>query len=121
MIRQKMNTELEKLGAFFDREYYCLHHPESVVECYRLTCDCRKPKPGLLLKAAQEMDIDLQQSWFVGDNLSDVQTGKSVGCRTILIGTLKCELCNLMDERDVRPQAINSNLPEAVQHILKNP
>ena len=91
LIRQKMNSELSGDGAELDGEYYCLHHPEAVVEKYRVQCDCRKPLPGLLFKAAREKDIDLKESWLIGDNLSDIQAGKAAGCRTILIGTMKCE------------------------------
>ena len=119
LIRQKMKSELMKDGAELDGEYYCLHHPEAVVEEYRVQCDCRKPLPGLLLKAARENDIDLKQSWMIGDNLSDIQAGKAAGCRTILIGTMKCDLCRLMSEKNIFPDKIVGNVAEAVRkHIL---
>ncbi len=118
-IKQKMKAELAEKGATLDGEYYCLHHPKAVVEHLRVNCDCRKPKPGLVLRAAKDHNISLPQSWFVGDNISDIQTGKSAGCQTILIGKLKCELCHLMDEQNVRPDTISSSLSEAVQYILK--
>ena len=118
-IRRKMKEALAKEGAFLDAEYFCLHHPEAKVEMLRTNCECRKPKPGLLLQAAKEMDIDLSQSWMVGDGLTDIKAGKSAGTRTILLGIIKCELCHLMDEEDARPGAITSNLNEAVQFILK--
>jgi len=119
LIRQKMNSELIGDGAELDGEYYCLHHPEALVEKYRMQCYCRKPLPGLLFKAAMEKDIDLKQSWLIGDNLSDIQAGKAAGCRTILIGTMKCELCQLMGERNVFPDKIVGNITEAVkEHIL---
>ena len=114
-----MNSELKTDGAELDGEYYCLHHPEAVVEKYRVQCDCRKPLPGLLFKAARENDIDLKQSWMVGDNLSDIQAGKAAGCRTILIGTMKCELCRLMSEKNIFPDIIAGNIGDAVRnHIL---
>ncbi|MFH1140118.1 MAG: HAD hydrolase-like protein, partial [Chloroflexota bacterium] len=78
---------------------------------------CRKPKPGLLLQAAQDMGIDLAGSWMIGDGLTDVQAGRRAGCRTILLARMKCELCHLMDEQDARPDAIAANLPEAVTFI----
>jgi len=119
LIRQKMNSELIGDGAELDGEYYCLHHPEALVEKYRMQSYCRKPLPGLLFKAAMEKDIDLKQSWLIGDNLSDIQAGKAAGCRTILIGTMKCELCQLMGERNVFPDKIVGNITEAVkEHIL---
>ena len=115
LIKQKMSSELNREGAALDGEYYCLHHPEALVEKYRVACDCRKPLPGLLFKAAQEKNIDLKESWIIGDNLSDIQAGKAAGCRTILIGTMKCELCGLMNEKNVFPDKIFGNIVEAVQ------
>lgn len=118
-IRQKMKKELAKEGAFLDGEYYCFHHPEAKVEGLRANCECRKPKPGLLLQAAKDMDIDLSQSWMIGDGLIDIKAGKGAGVRTILLGRMRCELCHLMDEEDARPDAITSDLKEAAQFILK--
>ena len=118
LIKQKMNSELNNGGAALDGEYYCLHHPEAKVEKYRRQCDCRKPLPGLLFRAAWEKDIDLKQSWLIGDNLSDIQAGKAAGCRTILVGTSKCELCRLMSEKNVFPDKIFGNLAEAVKEYI---
>ncbi len=118
-IKQKMKDELGRAGASLDGEYYCFHHPEAIVEQYRVRCDCRKPAPRLLFKAARDMSIDLGQSWLIGDNLSDIKAGKSAGCRTILLGKMKCEVCHLMDEQNVRPDTISANLLEAVKYILK--
>ena len=118
-ISQKMKEELAKEGAFLDGEYYCFHHPEARVERLKANCECRKPKPGLLLQAAQDMNIDLSQSWMIGDGLTDVKAGKRAECRTILLGRMKCELCRLMDEENARPEAIATNLKEAVQFILE--
>ena len=118
-IRKKMKEELAKEGAFLDGQYYCFHHPEAKVEGLRVNCECRKPKSGLLLQAARDMDIDLSQSWMIGDGLIDIKAGKSAGCRTILLGRMKCELCHLMDEEDARPDAVASNLMEAAEYILK--
>ena len=118
-IRKRMKDELAREGAFLDGEYYCFHHPEATIGKFKANCECRKPKPGLLLQAAKEMDIDLSQSWMIGDNLSDIKAGKGAGCRTILLGKMKCELCRLMDEQNARPDAIVPNLKEAVQLLLK--
>ncbi len=119
-LRQKMKEELAQNGAAVDGEYYCFHHPDAVIESLRANCECRKPKPGLLLQAAKDIDIDLSQSWMVGDGLTDVKAGKSAGCKTILLGRMKCELCHLMDEEDARPDAIATNLMEAVSIILNS-
>lgn len=116
-VRMKMKEELAKEGAFIDGEYYCFHHPEAKVEELRRNCDCRKPKPGLLLRAASELDIDLSQSWMIGDGLTDLKAGKSAGCKTILIGKTKCELCHLMDGMEIRPDFITADLFEAAQAV----
>jgi D-glycero-D-manno-heptose 1,7-bisphosphate phosphatase len=116
-IRKKMNDELAKKGASFDGEYYCFHHPEAKAERLKVNCECRKPKPGLLLQAAQDLDIDLSQSWMIGDGLTDVKAGKSAGCPTILLGKMKCEFCHLMDEQDAHPDFIAPNLLEAANLV----
>jgi D-glycero-D-manno-heptose 1,7-bisphosphate phosphatase len=77
-LLKKMNKE-----ALIDKIYYCPHHPHANVEKYRVDCDCRKPKPGMLLKAAKEFDVDLKASFMVGDRMSDVIAGYLAGCRTI--------------------------------------
>jgi D-glycero-D-manno-heptose 1,7-bisphosphate phosphatase len=116
-IREKMKEELAKDGALLDGEYYCFHHPEAKVEKLKANCECRKPKPGLLLQAAKEMDIDLPHSWMIGDGLTDVKAGKDAGAKTILVGRMKCELCHLMDELDGRPDAVCPDLLEAAKVI----
>ena len=118
-IREKMREQLAEQEAFIDGEYYCFHHPDAVVESLRANCECRKPKAGLLFQAAREQDIDLSRSWMIGDGLTDVKAGKGAGCRTILLGRMKCELCRLMDEENARPDAIASNLLEAVRIISR--
>ena len=117
-ICEKMRSELREGGAHLDGEYYCFHHPDAVVESYRTVCDCRKPKPGLILKAAKELDADLGSSWMIGDNLSDIEAGKKAGCRAILIGDMKCELCNHMKARGVSPDAIAPDLMEAARIVI---
>lgn len=80
-----MRAELTVDDAEIDGLYYCLHHPQAVVSRYRVACDCRKPKAGLLKKAAREMDLDLAGSYMVGDQGRDMTAGKSVGCTTFLV------------------------------------
>ena len=96
-----------------DGEYYCLHHPEGVVAEYTEVCECRKPKPGMLLKAAEDLDINLSQSWMIGDGITDIQAGAAAGCKTILIGRMKCDLCKLMEDEGVKPDFIAPNLLKA--------
>ncbi len=104
--------------ARFDGIYYCIHHPQGTVRRYTVSCDCRKPKPGLLLKAAAELDIDLSQSYMVGDSITDIQAGQAAGCSTILIGRLKCETCRLIDEQAARPDHFAPDIWEAVHLII---
>ena len=89
-IHNKMETLLGNQGAYLDAIYYCPHHPDSgfdgEVKELKFDCDCRKPKPGLLLKAAEELNIDLSQSWMIGDSKNDIMAGKNAGCKTALIG-----------------------------------
>jgi D,D-heptose 1,7-bisphosphate phosphatase len=84
-LDQRLHWELGRQGAHLDAIYYCLHHPQAQVESLRLSCDCRKPKPGLLLRAARELSIDLAGSYMVGDSPADVAAGRAAGCRTILL------------------------------------
>ena len=89
-IHNKMETLLGKEGAYLDAIYFCPHHPHKGYEGERpelkFDCNCRKPKPGMLLKAAQDFNIDLAQSWMVGDGENDIKAGQNAGCRTALVG-----------------------------------
>ena len=90
-IHNKMETMLGAKGAYIDAIYYCPHHPHKgfagEIEELKIDCTCRKPKPGMLLKAAEDFNIDLSRSWMIGDGSNDVNAGKAAGCRTVLIGT----------------------------------
>jgi len=118
-IRKTMKIQLSQQDVFLDGEYYCLHHPEAKVERYRTDCTCRKPKPGLIYNAVLDMDIDVAESWFIGDNLTDMQAGRSAGCHTLLIGKMHCQLCALMYNEGVKPETVKPDLLEAADFILK--
>ena len=89
-IHNKMETLLGREGAYLDGIYFCPHHPhkgyEGEIPELKFECECRKPKAGMLLKAAEELNIDLSRSWMVGDGENDILAGKAAGCRTALIG-----------------------------------
>lgn len=89
-IHNKMETLLGAEGAYLDKIYFCPHHPhkgyEGEVPELKVDCECRKPKPGLLLKAAEDFNIDLANSWMIGDGENDIKAGKAAGCKTALIG-----------------------------------
>jgi len=118
-IRSKMKKELEKEGARLDAEYYCLHHPDAIKKEYRVNCDCRKPKTGLFLRASSELGLDPSRSFSIGDSLMDIKAGKAAGYTTILIGSMKCDLCRLMDQEDARPDFIVGSLIKAVDIIRR--
>lgn len=118
-IEKKMKEELAEFGARLDRIYYCFEHPEATKKEYRKNSPCRKPDPGLLLKAAEELKIDLVSSYMIGDGLIDVQAGKRAGCKTIFLGRPKCDLCRMMEDLDAKPDHIASNLSQAVKLIEK--
>jgi len=84
-IHDRLKQLLAEKGAYLDQIYYCPYHPEGVVRKYRKESDWRKPNPGMLLIAAEEMDIDLSQSWMIGDSSLDTEAGLRAGCRTIFI------------------------------------
>jgi len=84
-IHERLKQMLAKEGAYLDRIYYCPYHPEGVIQKYRKKSDYRKPNPGMLLTAAKEMDLDLSQSWLIGNSAGDIQAGQRAGCKTILI------------------------------------
>lgn len=90
VIHNKMETLLGLSGAYIDRVYYCPHHPhkgyEGEISELKIDCECRKPKPGMLLKAAENLNINLSESWMVGDSEIDIMAGKRAGCKTALIG-----------------------------------
>ena len=89
-IHNKMETLLGYKGAYVDGIYYCPHHPHKGYEGERpelkYDCDCRKPTPGMLIKAAKDFNIDLTQSWMIGDGDNDIKAGNAAGCKTVLIG-----------------------------------
>ncbi len=84
-VEGKIQDLLAPYNVKLDGFYYCPHHPQGTVAAYAVSCTCRKPMPGMLLKAAKELDLSLSGSWMVGDILDDVEAGNKAGCRTILI------------------------------------
>lgn len=89
VIHMKMETLLGKEGAYLDDIFYCPHHPhkgyEGEVKELKIECECRKPKAGMLIEAAQKYNIDLEASWMIGDGENDILAGKAAGCKTALI------------------------------------
>lgn len=110
---EKMHAEIGRSGGRVDAVYYCLHHPESILSEFRLRCDCRKPRPGLLLQAAREMNIDLSRTYMVGDGITDIEAGRAAGTMTIFVGQSKPYIMEAFELHGVKPDLIVPNLAEA--------
>jgi len=106
-------------GATIDKFYYCPHHPEASVEAYRCECDCRKPKAGMLWKAAQELQLELSHSFVIGDRLSDLRLGPAVGAKSVLVRTGYGETTARELTDDVEVDYTAPELMTAVAWILR--
>ena len=111
---------LEAGGATIDGFYYCPHYPRGVVEPYSRTCDCRKPQPGLLKRAAADLNLDLEQSFVVGDRWHDLAAGQAVGASGVLVRTGLGRKDEAAPDPNIVPDAIVDNLMEAAAWILEN-
>lgn len=86
-VHEHLAALLAQQGARVDAFYYCPHHPTEGLDPYRVACDCRKPRPGMLLAAARDLGIDLARSWMIGDKPCDAGAGHAAGCRSLLVRT----------------------------------
>ena len=118
----QLHNEIDRriAPARIDGYFFCPHLPDATVAQYRADCDCRKPKPGLIARAASELDLDLSRSWMVGDRWLDVACGRAAGVRSILVRTGY----GAHEEARIPPatqaDAILNNLMEAVGWILRS-
>jgi len=115
-IHQHLKMLLNEQGVFLDQIYYCPFHPEGAIETYRRDSDLRKPAPGMLHLAEQEMDIDLAQSWMVGDDDRDIEAGNAAGCRTIMLDSYSTSA--MVRRGKSQPSLRAVNLQEAANLIL---
>jgi D-glycero-D-manno-heptose 1,7-bisphosphate phosphatase len=120
-VHGKMTNELSSQGSRIDAIYYCAHHPSVGEPPYRVDCDCRKPKPGLINRAASEFDLDLAGSWIVGDRYSDVELARNAGVKSMLVlsGYGRGEWEHQRSTWTVQPDKVAENLLEAVQMIVE--
>jgi D-glycero-D-manno-heptose 1,7-bisphosphate phosphatase len=118
-VHEHIGRELAAGGARIDGFYYCPHHPHGIVEKYRGACDCRKPQPGMLRRAAADLDLDLASSFIVGDRLLDIEAGRAVGARGILVRTGYGRTDEARRDRRVEPDVVVDNLIGAVAWILR--
>lgn len=117
-LHKGLETAFLQRGARFDAIYYCPHHPEKHPEGdarYRIECDCRKPKPGMLRAAADRLGIDLSASYMVGDTTRDMLTAKNAGCRGVLVQTGYAGRDGLFN---ARPDAVCADVGAAADWIL---
>lgn len=116
IIHQKMETLLGADGAYIDAIYYCPHHPDrgfpGEISELKTKCTCRKPNPGMIFAAAKKYNIDLSQSWMIGDSEVDVETGINAGCHTALIK-------HDCSRQDICPEMVACDLRDAVNKVLK--
>jgi D-glycero-D-manno-heptose 1,7-bisphosphate phosphatase len=108
-------------GTVIDGHYYCPHTPDAAVERYRVDCDCRKPKPGLALRAARELDIDLTRSVVIGDRWRDLAVAKAVGARGIMVRTGYGETESLAPPPGMHADAVCNNLVDAALWLMDHP
>ena len=118
-VHQRLDELLAARGALVNRYYYCPHHPAADIAKYRAECACRKPAAGMLLRAAAELDLDLPQSYLVGDRLRDIEAGIRAGCQVVLVltgyGATEAQSLGRPDLASVR---VAADLAEAVHHCI---
>jgi D-glycero-D-manno-heptose 1,7-bisphosphate phosphatase len=116
-VHSRINETLQKKGAHIDRFYYCPHHPTEGKGRYLKLCDCRKPKTGMVIKASEELDIDLSLSYMVGDTVKDIDLANKSGVKGILVktGYGKKEMSS-----DMKPDYIAEDILDAVNWIMRD-
>ncbi len=121
-IHAELRRQLAEKGAHLDGIYYCPFHPEGTVEKYTKESELRKPRPGMLLKAAEEIDIDLTSSWMIGDSGRDVEAGQRAGCRTIRVRLRPSQSHTVgpaVQDEDAQADYTVRNLVDAARLILR--
>ncbi len=120
-IHNKMETLLGREHAYLDKIYYCPHHPEKGFKGERaglkIDCACRKPKPGMLLQAAKDLNLDLAKCWMIGDTTTDIKTAQNIGIKSILLQT---GYAGGDKKYDAEPDFVAPDLQSAVQLILRS-
>jgi D-glycero-D-manno-heptose 1,7-bisphosphate phosphatase len=124
LIHNRLETELGKAGAYLDDIFFCPHHPDKGFPGerpeYKIDCDCRKPKPGLLLRAAEKYNINLTASYMVGDDKRDVEAGRAAGCTPVLLNDKSGGDCKPGEKQKIGgPEMIFSNLMEFAEYVLQ--
>jgi D-glycero-D-manno-heptose 1,7-bisphosphate phosphatase len=116
-VKEKLNLLLNQEGIQIEAYYFCPHHPSGKVPEFSIACNCRKPEPGMILKAARDLDIDTPKSWMIGDILNDVEAGNKAGCKTILLDI--GNETEWIDGLFRKPTFVASDFLQAAQFICK--
>ena len=111
-IHNKMKREISEKGATVDAIYYCPHHPD-------VKCSCRKPRTGLLEKAVKDFDVDIDESFIIGDRMLDIEAGQGIGCKTVLVPENKEKVAIEMQESNVKPDIICDDFYSGAEWITK--
>jgi D-glycero-D-manno-heptose 1,7-bisphosphate phosphatase len=114
-----MDRRLAAGRARVDAYYYCPHHPDGVAGPFRRNCECRKPKPGMILQAARDLDIDIAGSFVIGDRWLDIETGRAAGTRAVLVRTGYGQNEERRPEGAVTADYVADNLMDAASWILQ--
>jgi D-glycero-D-manno-heptose 1,7-bisphosphate phosphatase len=119
-IHERMEESLRLQGARIDAIYYCAHHPDYGSPPYRLDCDCRKPRPGLVVKAARDFNLDLSRCYVIGDRYRDIEAGHAAGARGVMVmtGLGREEYETDQPSWPRQPDHVAEDLLEAVKWIL---
>jgi D-glycero-D-manno-heptose 1,7-bisphosphate phosphatase len=120
-VHAQLRADVEKSGAKLDAIYYCAHHPSVGEPPYRLDCDCRKPKTGLIDRAAADFEIDLQRSWMVGDRYGDVELAQNAGLHSALVlsGYGRGEWEYQRELWKLEPELVDENLLEVARTVIE--
>lgn len=119
-VTVKMKELLQQKGIPLQADYYAFHHPFAKLEEYKMLPDTRKPKPDMLLQAAREHNIDVTQSFMIGDGVNDVKAGASAGCKTVLIANiLESENLRILERElgNIQPDYLVKKLPEIIAYL----
>ncbi|MCK4762353.1 MAG: HAD family hydrolase [Candidatus Aminicenantes bacterium] len=117
-LHRSLTIFFSEKGVVIDDFYYCPYHEEGVIEKFRKKHECRKPAPGMILQAAADHGIDLERSFFIGDNECDILAGANAGCRPVLVLTGKGEqVRGELEQKKIEPYLIAPDLLSAVQKI----
>ena len=118
---QIIQSRLIDIGEKLDGHYYCPHEPSASIEAFRVDCDCRKPKPGLVTRAARDLGLDVEKSIVVGDKWSDIGLAKQTGARGVLVRTGYGRSQEKNRQEGLSADAVVDNLMDAVNWILRYP